>query len=927
MRWRQIAGRSWAAGRTVMTVLGTQPWKVVTLSEWFDPKATIESDPTAFGPRAYTGAGPVVGYDLGRFFGLTAEHFTTRTGTARDGWTTYPPGWGKVGSKSRIVRVSPHRPPLYLKARRAGWQVQFAFPKQGHGKMVDGHYWRGEFIDLASLCYALDADRGGGFADHRRHFGLEPATLPVAVKVGTIGADLVAATVGHIWELALAADEEVGRWFTSPTDRAQKVCRISHARIASPASLAQSLLALCRLTPPLAEFDLSEDEHLHWSEAFHGGWAEAEPALLGLPLSVVGADVSSCFPLTAHLLGWWDLLTADRLGREDVTEELRRLCEKVATDPTVALSPPVWERFGFTLAEVRPGGERFMVEVEEERRPDGRTECVPLTTTEGSAWYSWPDVVAAAVLSGRAPEVLSAVRLVPEGRQANLRRRPFLSGLVLNLDQDPVPAIVGRRRAAKARGEKRLASTLHAMVNSLVSGNPSRLDPTWQKTSSGWRREETPGPWTFMPMAVSVQAGAHLLLATVERLVTDLGGCIAYRDTDSSFVPASPAGGTLPDGRRILTWDEVDDVLKAFDPLVHPGWPVWKTDRGTAEAPLQTLIFGPKRHIEFVETPDGPSLVDFTEANLGGQFVEPPIMPERGDDGHYEWAQAVALREVRYALAKRYDPKEAGRKALPWAEDDDFPSLRRMPVTTPQTLAALPVSLGARPASRYLAATPYYRRGHEAITLDRGDDLSGWRRLRWVDRTSGERAAVVLVGEPIFLRAPGSDHGMEAERLSDRASDWAKPPQQTPITEVTLDPLLVQHVGRVSGVLDAADFGLPGRLAAHRPQYDDAERMVAVHHWAGVMGARAFQRTTGLPLKVAARAAGGQPINARNLAKALKALRINDGTFPTCALDDCQHPVYRGGARFCNCRDHPSHQHVAEMRRLRAKKKSAKAAF
>jgi len=86
---------TWASGRTVATVLGAQPWQVVTRSEWFDPAATIERDPRAFAPRAYTGAGPVVGYDHGRFFGLTAEHFTARTGTARDQWSIWPPGWGR----------------------------------------------------------------------------------------------------------------------------------------------------------------------------------------------------------------------------------------------------------------------------------------------------------------------------------------------------------------------------------------------------------------------------------------------------------------------------------------------------------------------------------------------------------------------------------------------------------------------------------------------------------------------------------------------------------------------------------------------------------------------------------------------------------------------------------------------------------------
>ena len=140
--------------------------------------------------------------------------------------------------------------------------------------MVDGRYWQGEFIDLHSLCYALVADRGGGFADHRRHSRLEPAALPVAVKVGGHGAEEVAGAVEQIWELALAADEGAGQWFTTAADRADKVSRIDLARTSSPADLAQALVSLARLTPSLAQFDLSDEEHLRCCEAFHGVWSE-----------------------------------------------------------------------------------------------------------------------------------------------------------------------------------------------------------------------------------------------------------------------------------------------------------------------------------------------------------------------------------------------------------------------------------------------------------------------------------------------------------------------------------------------------------------------------------------------------------------------------------------------------------------------------
>ena len=118
-----------------------------------------------------------------------------------------------------------------------------------------------------------------------------------------------------------------------------------------------------------------------------------------------------------------------------------------------------------------------------------------------------------------------------------------MPGLELDTLQDPVLSLVAARRRAKATGNDAVfARLLHVITDSLVSGNPSRMDEIWRRDNKGWHRWEGPA-FRFMPIAVSVQGGAHLLLAVLERMVVDLGGCVAYRDTHSSLVPVSPEGG------------------------------------------------------------------------------------------------------------------------------------------------------------------------------------------------------------------------------------------------------------------------------------------------------------------------------------------------------------------------------------------------
>ena len=277
--------------------------------------------------------------------------------------------------------------------------------------------------------------------------------------------------------------------------------------------------------------------------------------------------------------------------------------------------------------------------------------------------------------------------------------------------------------------------------------------------------------------------------------------------------------------------------------------------------------------------------------------------------------------ELRPGQARRSQPR--GPATIGVGRECDSPSLRRLSVTTPHVLAALPKALGARPGSRYLLTTPSQKGGQEAVALDRGEDLGNWRRLRWVGHASEAPVTVVLEGEAVI--AAGTSPGLvaEAERLSARAAGWARSSGEVPIDEVVLDPLLARHVGRASGVLDAHVLGLPGALAGYRPQYNDAARLSAVQGAAHTIGPRSFTRRTGLPLKAAERAALGKRVSGRNVERALWALRTVAGSGACCALEDCDHPVPRAGARYCSCHDHPSHQDLAKKRRKRARTRAA----
>jgi hypothetical protein len=907
---------AWAHTHPAQTTVGPRPWRVVTVSAFCVPFATVDNAPWAFQPRAYSGAGFVVGADLGRTFGLLAEHCGARRGANADGWEVWLPGWGRR-TDNGWHRVSPNRPELRMKARRSGWAIEFApcgkdANGRPFGKRLDGRSWRGAFIDVFSLAESVDADRAGSFGEHRQNLGLEAVELPVQVPVDRQGAARVTEAVLAIHQLALALDDEAARWFTTSVERAQGRGRMSLTHTTSPGALAAAIPGRFGIESPLARFALTEDEHRSWAESFHGGWNSADHRLLGQPFPVAALDVSSCFPLVAHRIGWWELLTADHLRRRDVTAALQMVCQRAAENPSTALDPSVWQRLGCTLVEVVSDGEPFPVEVEDPQRPDGRLEVVPVFSPRRPLFFAWPDVVAAAVLSGRVPTIRRATRLVPVGRQRGLRQHlRVLPGLVLHVDEDPVLRLVRERRRATRKGEAARARGLRVVVNSLCYGNLGRFDDLRRNVGRRWVVAERPGPWNFFPIASTITAGARLLLAALERLVVDRGGVVAYRDTDSSLVPASPRGGTLKlaDGTavRVLSWCEAAGVVAAFDRLSPaPWWPVWKTERGSRRVPLQAVVFGPKRHVEFVVHEGRVEVVDRTDANLGGFYADPPSMPGRAPDGNRLWSLAVAEQAVATALARHGD--DTIRRQAPWdaGQPDAFPRLRRLSVTTPETLRSLPAVLGARPGTRYVeaAADSLMYANVSPVALDPGGDLTDWRRLGWVDRHDGESIAV---------RTAGGDHGqVPLVALADTALAWSSPRHRDPVRSVTVDRLLVSHAGRVSSLIDADINGLPGDLLARRPTYEDAERLAVVQTRGRALGKRGLARLTGLPLKVAERAALGQQISRRNVTRALQQLDVEEAR--CCGLDGCEDLVIRANATYCS----PRCRETAKKRRQRA---------
>ena len=207
---------------------------------------------------------------------------------------------------------------------------------------------------------------------------------------------------------------------------------------------------------------------------------------------------------------------------------------------------------------------------------------------------------------------------------------------------------------------------------------------------------ENQGRWYFPPVAALITAGGRLLLAMLERCVTDAGGSYLFCDTDSLCIVASKDGGLvpcpggphkLPDGQeaiKALSWKRVRAIadrfstLNPYDPSAVPG-SILKIedinfDSGGAQRQLYGFAISAKRYVLYEQTGRGVSIVDPKAHGLG--YLYPPT--DSSEDAQ-DWTFEAWTWLLCDALGLPQKPPK-------WR---DLPAMMRIVLTTPHVLNRL----------------------------------------------------------------------------------------------------------------------------------------------------------------------------------------------------------------------------------------------
>ena len=473
----------------------------------------------------------------------------------------------------------------------------------------------------------------------------------------------------------------------------------------SPASIVKAYFKKMGLIPPLQKFRLSPRIQGIAAQAFYGGRAECRIRHTGLP--VVHTDFKSEYPTVIILMGLWRFLTAKRLRIEPATQYVRDLLGKATL--ANALDPKLWHDIT-CFALVQPDGDVLPIRTEYHSDGGGNNVGVNVATSQKAIWYALPDLIASKVFTGKAPKIISALRVVPEGEQAGLQSTSLGGTQFDPRTGDFYKLVIETRERLKrdkqfSEAEREaLGYFLKIMAN---AGYGIFIETTPKFVAAGTKLKvfsgeisftttsdvvEDKGPWYCPALASLITSGGRLLLAMLECAVKEKGGTHVFADTDSMAIVANEEGGpvscTAPEGKttvKALSRREVLEIAARFNPLnlydLDTVPDILKIEdinfKNGVPREIRCYAISAKRYTFFTLAKGDLRIVKPSEHGLGYLFVPGSEFDKEVDAR--DWIADV----WRYLVARSLGME------LPKPKSFKLPAMMKFAITTPEVFKVL----------------------------------------------------------------------------------------------------------------------------------------------------------------------------------------------------------------------------------------------
>jgi hypothetical protein len=636
--------------------------------------------------------------------------------------------------------------------------------------------FRGHFLDLRTLAFALTNDSYGletacqafNVEHGKQHIGRHGIVTPEYIDYNR--RDVLATS-----ELALKLFDEYDK---HPIE-------LQETKSYSPASIGKAYLRAMGIKPILQRQMDFPKKYLGFAQsAFFGGRTSVHIRKAIVP--VVYTDFLSMYTTVNSLTGLWRYVIAREIKIvEHCREEIQAFLSHVTTDEL--FKPKTWASLTAFVkiipdGDILPSRGKYSPETNDWQVGVNYLHATEAHPDNRALWFSLPDVVASVLLTGRIPTIVDAFRIEPKGILPGLKSVRLRGEIEVDPGKrDFFRTVIEERKRLSSRSNipdseksrldkflKVLASAasygIYAEMNrqeddERVSVNCHGIDADPFKCTV--QHADTHGEYCFPPLASLITGAAHLMLALLERCVTDLGGTYAMEDTDSMAIVATKSGGFVQcpggpllnddgqEGVNALSWKQVEEIRDRFTSL-NPysrdaiSGSVLKIedlnfDRETGDQrQLYCLAISAKRYALFIKDEKNiPVLVDHSEHGLG--HLLNPTDPESEDRN---WIGQVWLNMIRRALGLRTE-----KLAF-----ENSPAIGRITISSPMVMKALSKFNSGKPYGdqikpfNFLLTCQISPLGHPAGTDPKRFHLiapyetnpNKWVSSEWVDQYTGK---------------------------------------------------------------------------------------------------------------------------------------------------------------------------------------------
>ncbi len=744
---------------------------------------------------AYRGRCLVVAYNFPFDASRLAYNFTKARGRFAGGFSLDL--WSYLGSRNRF------RPSICIKhidskralkgfTRRKQPDEEDMIPEGSiTGKKDEGYVFRGHFLDLRTLAFALTdksytlerACEDFGVKHGKQHVTQHGIVTPKYIKYNR--RDVLATS-----ELTVKLLEEYDK----------HDIKLQETKSYSPASIGKAYLRRMGIKPILQRQRNFPKAFLgHAQSAFFGGRTSAH--IRKLPVPIVYTDFLSMYTTVNSLMGLWRFVTARTITVvEHCQHEVEVFLQQLSSNPVDLFTPETWKHLT-AFVQVIPDGDilpsrgRYNLESNDWQVAVNHIYA-DRNDSNQALWFSLPDVVASVLLTGRIPRIVDAFRIEAHGQLKKLESCKLRGVVDVNpRTQDFFRVVIEERQRLKERGDdisptekKRLDKALKVLANATSYGIYAEMhrqesDRKQTVTCHGIDAEpfrcrvahpDVPGEYCFSPIASLITGAARMMLSLLEYSVTKLDGTYAMEDTDSMAIVATEHGGMIPSvgGKngviKALSWKQVENISNQFhalNPYDRDAVPtsILKLEADNYDGPetrkhqrqLYCLAISAKRYALFLRDKRGsPVLLRKGVNNKENRWSEHglghllnPTDPESEDR---EWIAHAWLGMIRKALGLSTQSPNFGQQ----------PAIGRTSITSPAVMRPLAklnagkiyvdkikpfnflVTCHVKPfghppgvdAERFHLIAPYEANSRE------------WLRNTWIDQYSGENYRITTTG-------------------------------------------------------------------------------------------------------------------------------------------------------------------------------------